>query len=239
MISSRGPPRRFLKSALYFFLVLGYHNSSVTSVAYATTIKKTAKETAHMESQCSNVFQGISDADCKHMMECFEARRRAIRRRADHLRIQPGLPPGRDPGKRQRFADPHRRVRRAHHPGDPVPRRNVRRGAWPSAGLTEDSIAVVCDKDAAVLFFEYSRIIRPCSNTCAHHTQLLENIIPSDGAEIHGAERTRRGAQPPHHPRQAAVLFLPAGKRTRTAPPSTCPFPSAPWRTTSAPTAAP
>lgn len=36
---------------------------------------------------------------------------------------------------------------------------------------------VEADSDCEVLFIQYSRIITPCSNTCQHHTQLIDNLF--------------------------------------------------------------
>lgn len=36
---------------------------------------------------------------------------------------------------------------------------------------------VEADSDCEVLFIQYSRIIQPCSNTCHHHTQLIDNLF--------------------------------------------------------------
>lgn len=45
------------------------------------------------------------------------------------------------------------------------------------SGISEDSISVVCDKNASILFFEYHHITHPCSKSCTHHTTLLENMF--------------------------------------------------------------
>ena len=45
------------------------------------------------------------------------------------------------------------------------------------SGASEDSISVVCDKNASILFFEYSHITHPCSNSCPCHLTLLENMF--------------------------------------------------------------
>lgn len=36
---------------------------------------------------------------------------------------------------------------------------------------------VEADSNCEVLFIRYSRIITPCSNTCHHHTQLIDNLF--------------------------------------------------------------
>ena len=36
---------------------------------------------------------------------------------------------------------------------------------------------VEADSDCEVLFIQYGRIIHPCSNTCHHHTQLIDNLF--------------------------------------------------------------
>lgn len=45
------------------------------------------------------------------------------------------------------------------------------------SGLSEDSIAAVCNQDAAVLFLEYGHILHPCVKNCPHHMALLENMF--------------------------------------------------------------
>ena len=129
-----------------------------------------------MESQCSNVFQGISDADCKHMMECFEARRRQYGAGQTICEYNQGSPLVGilESGSASLIRiDVYgvRTILETLSPGEMFGE------ALAFAGLSEDSMAVICDKDASVLFFEYSRIIHPCSNTCTHHTQLIENIF--------------------------------------------------------------
>ena len=36
---------------------------------------------------------------------------------------------------------------------------------------------VEADSDCEVLFIQYGKIIHPCSNTCHHHTQLIDNLF--------------------------------------------------------------
>ncbi len=77
------------------------------------------------------------------------------------------------------------------------------------SGLSEDSITVVCNKAASILFFEYSHILHPCGNSCAHHTALLENVFRLMSRKSMAlSERievlSRRTI------RQAPVLFLPS-----------------------------
>ncbi len=40
-----------------------------------------------------------------------------------------------------------------------------------------ENISVVCSADAKVRFIDYTCIIKTCSNACAHHTQLINNMF--------------------------------------------------------------
>ena len=41
----------------------------------------------------------------------------------------------------------------------------------------EDEFIVICEKDCTVLFIEKYHITKRCSNSCAHHTQVVENLM--------------------------------------------------------------
>ena len=41
----------------------------------------------------------------------------------------------------------------------------------------EDEFIVICEKDCTVLFIEKYHITKRCSNACAHHTQVVENLM--------------------------------------------------------------
>ena len=111
-----------------------------------------------MESQCSNVFQGISDADCKHMMECFEARRRQYGAGQTICEYNQGSPLVGilESGSASLIRiDVYgvRTILETLSPGEMFGE------ALAFAGLSEDSMAVICDKDASVLFFARNSLI--------------------------------------------------------------------------------
>lgn len=129
-----------------------------------------------MEYQCSKIFDGISDSSCKDMMRCFGAYKRQYSAgqticeynqdstmigilesgRASLIRIDVyGV----------------RTILETLVPGE------VFGEVLAFSGLFEDSISVVCDKDASILFFEYNHITHPCSKSCTHHAMLLENMF--------------------------------------------------------------
>ena len=78
-----------------------------------------------MEDSYKDVLQGISSSCCHDMMECFGARERhynagdVICEYNQHSTLVGILKSG--------SADPYRRLRRAHYPGNHGKRRNVRR----------------------------------------------------------------------------------------------------------------
>lgn len=45
------------------------------------------------------------------------------------------------------------------------------------AGVKESPVSVQTCSDAAVLLLDFSRILRTCSNSCAFHTKLIENML--------------------------------------------------------------
>ena len=124
----------------------------------------------------SKVFHGISESEYHKMMECFDAFERRYSAGQTICEYNQGstLVGILESGSASLIRiDVYgvRTILETLSPGEMFGE------ALAFSGMNEDSITVVCDKNAAVLFFEYSHIIRPCSKTCAHHTQLLENII--------------------------------------------------------------
>ncbi len=129
-----------------------------------------------MDYPSSKVFHDISETECRRMMECFDAYERRYTAGQTICEYNQGstLVGILESGSASLIRiDVYgvRTILETLSPGEMFGE------ALAFSGLSEDSIAVVCDKDAKALFFEYSHITRPCSNTCAHHTQLLENII--------------------------------------------------------------
>ena len=45
------------------------------------------------------------------------------------------------------------------------------------AGVEESPVTVMAHTDAAILLLPYRRIPRTCPNACAHHAQLIENLL--------------------------------------------------------------
>ncbi len=41
----------------------------------------------------------------------------------------------------------------------------------------EDEFIVICEKDCTILFVDKSQITKRCSNACAHHTIVIENLL--------------------------------------------------------------
>lgn len=129
-----------------------------------------------MEYQCSNVFQGISDTECKNMMECFDAHLRQYTAGQTICEYNQGstLVGILESGSASLIRiDVYgvRTILETLSPGEMFGE------SLAFSGVCEDSIAVICEKDASVLFFEYSHITHPCSKTCIHHTLLMENIF--------------------------------------------------------------
>ena len=43
--------------------------------------------------------------------------------------------------------------------------------------LSGDCTSVICTQDCQVMFMEYRHIVRRCENACAHHSQLVHNVL--------------------------------------------------------------
>ena len=129
-----------------------------------------------MEYQCSSIFNGISDQSCRQMMECFgayERRYSAGQTICEYNRGSTivGILESGSASLIRIDVYGIRTILETLVPGD------VFGEVLAFSGLSEDSISVVCDKDATVLFFEYSHITHSCDNQCPHHTALLENMF--------------------------------------------------------------
>lgn len=129
-----------------------------------------------MEFQCSKIFQGITDAECRMMMDCFDAheRRYSAGQTICEYNQSSTLVGILEQGSASLIRiDVYgvRTILETLVPGE------IFGEVLAFAGLSEDSISVVCDKDATVLFFDYSHISRPCSKVCLKHTTLIENLF--------------------------------------------------------------
>lgn len=49
--------------------------------------------------------------------------------------------------------------------------------AFACAGLKRIPVSVVSNTDSTILFIDYNRIVNSCSNTCAFHHRLIENML--------------------------------------------------------------
>lgn len=129
-----------------------------------------------MSYRCSKIFQGITENSCQQMMECFGAHRRQFSAGTticdyDQESTLVGiLESGRASLIRIDIYGV-RTILETLSAGD------VFGEVLSFSGMSEDSISVVCDKDASVVFFEYHHITHPCSKSCTHHTLLLENMF--------------------------------------------------------------
>ena len=129
-----------------------------------------------MEDSYKDILQGISSSCCHDMMECFGARERhynagdVICEYNQHSTLVGILKSGSASLIR---IDVYgvRTILETMESGEMFGE------ALAFSGLSEDSITVVCNKAASILFFEYSHILHPCGNSCAHHTALLENVF--------------------------------------------------------------
>lgn len=128
------------------------------------------------EYPCSKIFEGISEASCRQMMKCFDAHERHYTAGQticdyDQESTLVGILESGSASLIRIDIYGVRTILETLLPGE------IFSEALAFSGLSEDSISVVCDKDATVLFFEYSHIIHPCGNVCTHHTTLLENMF--------------------------------------------------------------
>lgn len=155
-------------------MVLLYDNSNKGAVAFATDM--TFKEKFSMNEPCSNIFQGISDDSCQQMMQCFGAHSRRYAAgdticEYDRSSTLVGILQSGSAALIRIDVYGVRTILETLQQGD------VFGEVLAFSGANEDSVSVVCEKDATALFFEYEHILHPCSNTCRHHTLLLENMF--------------------------------------------------------------
>ena len=96
-----------------------------------------------------------------------------------------------------------------------------------------DSITVIAEEPCRVWFMQDEHVTRRCEKACAHHSRLVENmfhIMTEKAAAL--SERvevlSRRSIR-----EKLLCYFGPAGRDSGRSPASSCPSPSAPWRTIS------
>ncbi len=49
--------------------------------------------------------------------------------------------------------------------------------AFVCAGIEKSPVSVIATSDCDVLFFDYKKIVNPCSKSCSFHTKLIENLL--------------------------------------------------------------
>ena len=99
-----------------------------------------------------------------------------------------------------------------------------------------DCVEVVSGGESEALFMEYGHLMKRCENACAHHSRLVQNMFQLVTEQTRRLSR-RVEAAAASGKNYSAISVSAAWKRARTA--FCFPLPSAPWPTTSAPTAAP
>lgn len=101
-----------------------------------------------------------------------------------------------------------------------------------------DCVEVVSGSESEALFMEYSHIMKRCENACAHHSKLVQNMFRLVTEQTRRlSQRVRSSAAGASGTSSCAGSSCGGWRPAPTASP--CPSPSAPWRTTSARTAAP
>lgn len=101
-----------------------------------------------------------------------------------------------------------------------------------------DCVEVVCARPCRVLFMEYAHIMKRCEKACLHHSKLVHNMFRLVSQQTQAsAAGWRFSPAAASGTNSSATSRSAAWRPARTASP--CPLPSAPWPTTSAPTAAP
>ena len=129
-----------------------------------------------MELSSSKVFQGIDPPSYQEMMRCFDAHERRYTSgqtisEYNKKSTQVGILESGAASLIRIDIYGIRTILETLTPGD------VFGEVVAFSGVFEESLAVICDKDATVLFFEYDHIMSPCGKQCAHHTKLLENMF--------------------------------------------------------------
>ena len=104
----------------------------------------------------------------------------------------------------------------------------------PSLG---DCVEVVSDGGTDVLFMEYSHIMKRCEKACVHHSKLVQNMFQLVAGQTQRLSRRVRSSAAGVSGKSFSVIS-PSALRTQRPIPLPSPSPSAPWRTTSARTAA-
>ena len=129
-----------------------------------------------MEYHCSKVFLGISDDEYRQMMECFEAHERQYSAGQTICEYNQGskMVGILEEGSASLIRIDVYGVRTIL---ETLSSGEMFGEVLAFSGLSEDSISVVCDKDATVLFFDYTHIAQPCGKACLKHTTFIENLF--------------------------------------------------------------
>lgn len=126
--------------------------------------------------QMTGLFQDIQRADLLSMLPCLGAEIKELRK--DAILLHAGDMPqfvgivmqGQLHIVREDF-DGNRSLMAAVTSGD------IFAEALCCAGVQESPISVVADCASTVMLLRFSRILQTCSNACAHHTKLIENML--------------------------------------------------------------
>lgn len=123
----------------------------------------------------TTIFGGISDSDLSRMLHCFEAQKavfqkgETIMNYTDELQKVGVLMSGKAHLYTIDYDGNFMLLERFEADG--------LFGELFALPLANLEYIVEADSDCEVLFIQYGRIIHPCSNTCHHHTRLIDNLF--------------------------------------------------------------
>ena len=185
----------------------------------------------------SQLFEGITNEECARMFDCFGAREVSYEAgqticEFDGTQNAVGI-----------LLSGSAELLRLDEDGDRTLLETLEEGGvfgevLAFSGVGGDSTLLECRKDCRVLYLNYDQITKRCENACLHHSILVQNLfrlLSTKTLRLSEWSRSSRAA-PSAKSSCAASTSLPAGQGGTHL---SCRSPSALWRTTSAPTAAP
>lgn len=123
----------------------------------------------------NNIFGGISKSDLDRMLHCFNAQKSKFRKGETIMTYTDDIQ------KVGVLISGKAHLYTVDYDGDFMLLERFEAdglfGELFSLPLADLEYIVEADSDCEVLFIQYGKIIHPCSNTCQHHTQLIDNLF--------------------------------------------------------------
>lgn len=141
-------------------------------------IRKTKKEVFHLKLyENLPLFEGMDDAQCQHLLECFQTSPRTFQ--AGETAYTYGAGMGHILGVIQEGRAALIKIDAAG--GRTVLEHLDKGGVFGEllafSSLPCDSVSVVCESDCTMVFLPQSQLTAPCAKSCPCHRRLLENLL--------------------------------------------------------------